>query len=194
MFYKNIKKLIFLLIGLSAAVLLFSGCGREDYESEFILGKSRIHCNGSTITVSAPFELIADGKQADLSPSDAVKIGAEGHNKNMQILVTGNKISDEFNVESLTKGAQDLLLQNQRISNLKTNITPAVIGESSGYCLDFSFTESSGARKTNLILKEYIFSDRDTVWRVIYQYREGDAAGKYLMDKVSGDIVIGSTF
>ena len=154
----KLKRLIFLLLGFSTAVLLLSGCGKTDYESEFIFGKNRIRCNQSVITV------------------------------------TGVQLSDQTNVESLKKEAQTVLEKNAKVSNLNTEISPIDIGNSTGYRLSFSFTESSGARRTDLVVNEYIFSDQNTVWRVIYQYRKGDPAGKYLMDKTAGNIVIGSTF
>lgn len=199
----KLKRLIFLLLGFSTAVLLLSGCGKTDYESEFIFGKNRIRCNQSVITVTTPFELLAEKTEgvpsdgyisAELLPSDSQKAAAEGHNKNLQILVTGVQLSDQTNVEFLKKEAQTVLEKNAKVSNLNTEISPIDIGNSTGYRLSFSFTESSGARRTDLVVNEYIFSDQNTVWRVIYQYRKGDPAGKYLMDKTAGNIVIGSTF
>lgn len=43
-------------------------------------------------------------------------------------------------------------------------------------------------------MKEYIFRQDRTLWRVIYQYRTEDPVGKALAERIEGRIVQGATF
>ena len=178
---------LFVLAGFSA------GCGHS-VEDQFIYGKNRIHCDNATITVATPFELISDGKQVDLGARDAQVVHAEGHNGNMQLLVTGNKKSAELSEEILASQAEEVLRNNSNLSNIKADTKEIALGTVKAHELTFSFTESSRGRQTNLTVKEYIFSQSDVVWRVIYQYRSNDEIGKALVDRLAGQIVLGSEF
>ena len=187
------QKKLLLSLGLLSMAMLPAGCGNS-LDDQFVFGKNRVHCNGATITVATPFEMMSDGKQVDLASREATTVNAEGHNKNMQILVTGNKISSEKNEAKLVQDAQELLQSNTHLANLKMDKQEVAIGEQKGTCLTFQFTESNRGKKTDLTVKEYIFTYQDTVWRVIYQYRSGDEVGKALTDRLAGQISVGSVF
>ncbi len=190
---KHWQKNLMLSIGLMGVCLLPAGCGNS-LDDQFVFGKNRIHCNGSTITVSIPFEMVADGQQADLADRQAEKVNAEGHNGHIQVLVTGNKVSSEKNEAKLVQESQEILKENSNLTNLKSDKKEVSIGNTKGTCLTFSFTESSRGKKTDLTVQEYIFTYQDTVWRVIYQYRTGDEIGKALADRLAGKIALGSEF
>lgn len=187
------QKKLLLSLALFGVAMLPSGCGNS-LDDQFVFGKNRVHCGGETITVATPFEMVSDGKQVDLGNREASTVNAEGHNAHMQILVTGNKVSAEKNETKLVQDAQDILKDNNNLSNLKSDKKEISIGNTKGTCLTFSFTESSRGKKTDLTVKEYIFTQGNTVWRVIYQYRTGDEVGKALADRLAGQIALGSEF
>lgn len=179
--------------GLLLGSLLFAGCGNS-LDDQFPFGKNRIHCDNETITISTPFELVSNGKQVDLGARDVDKVNAEGHNAHLQILVTGNKVSDTMNEKKLVEEAESILKKDPAISNLKSDKKAFTSGDIKGTELIFTLTESAKGRKTDLTVQEYIFTQKNTVWRVIYQYRSGDETGKALADRVAGKIALGSEF
>lgn len=187
------KTKLVLSAGLLLGSLLFAGCGNS-LDDQFPFGKNRIHCDNETITISTPFELVSNGKQVDLGARDVDKVNAEGHNAHLQILVTGNKVSDTMNEKKLVEEAESILKKDPAISNLKSNKKVFTSGDIKGTELIFTLTESAKGRKTDLTVQEYIFTQKDTVWRVIYQYRSGDETGKALADRVAGKIALGSEF
>lgn len=190
----KIKKAKILLAGtLLGAVLLVSGCG-SSLDDQFVFGKNRIHCDNQTITVSTPFELVSNGKQVDLGDRAASVVKAEGHNNHLQILVTGAKTAPDMNETILVSEAQDILKSNPALTHLTSDTQSVKIGSLDGKKLTFTFTETGNGRSTDLTVEEYIFTEKQTVWRVIYQYRTGDSIGKALADRVSGKIALGSEF
>lgn len=192
MFLKKIKPLLSAMF--ICGTLLFSGCGTMNVNDDFIFGKNRIHCAGETITIVTPFELVSEGKQVDLGDRNTTRVNAEGHNNNLQILVTGNAISETYNVEKLSNEAVNVLKNNPSLSELNTRVDSVPVGNTTGKLLTFTFTESGKGHKIALTVKEYIFSGKNTVWRVIYQYRTGDELGKGLAERVTGRISSGSEF
>ncbi len=190
---KHWQKKCLASLALFAAVELLAGCA-SGIEDQFVFGKNRIHCDNATITVATPFELISDGKQVDLGARDAQVVHAEGHNANMQILVTGNKKTESLTEDTLAAQAEGVLRENPNLANLKADKQEISLGQTKAHALTFQFTETSRGRKTDLTVKEYIFSQNDTVWRVIYQYRSQDEVGKALVDRLAGQIVLGSEF
>lgn len=192
MYLKKVRT--FLSAMFICGTLMLSGCGTMNANDDFIFGKNRIHCAGETITIVTPFELISEGKQVDLGNRNATRVNAEGHNNNLQILVTGNAVSENYNVEKLSGDAVNVLKNNPSLSDLKTKENTVTVGNKEGKLLTFTFTESGNGHKTALTVKEYIFSGKNTVWRVIYQYRSGDQLGKELADRVAGQITSGSEF
>ncbi|HBK27896.1 MAG TPA: hypothetical protein DDY92_05020 [Dialister sp.] len=187
------QKNLLLSIGLLGVAMLPAGCGNS-LDDQFVFGKNRIHCNGSTITVSIPFEMVADGQQVDLGPRQASRVNAEGHNGHIQVLVTGNKVTEDKNEALLVKDAEEVLKGNNNLSNLTSDKKDVTIGKVPGTLLTFQFTESNRGKKTDLTVKEYIFTYENTVWRVIYQYRTHDEVGKALVDRLGGQIALGSEF
>lgn len=187
------KTKLVLSAGLLLGSLLFAGCGNS-LDDQFPFGKNRIHCDNETITISTPFELVSNGKQVDLGARDVDKVNAEGHNAYLQILVTGNKVSDTMNEKKLVEEAESILKKDPAISNLKSDKKAFTSGDIKGTELIFTLTESAKGRKTDLTVQEYIFTQKNTVWRVIYQYRSGDETGKALADRVAGKIALGSEF
>lgn len=187
------KTKLVLSAGLLLGSLLFAGCGNS-LDDQFPFGKNRIHCDNETITISTPFELVSNGKQVDLGARDVDKVNAEGHNAHLQILVTGNKVSDTMNEKKLVEEAESILKKDPAISNLKSDKKSFTSGDIKGTELIFTLTESAKGRKTDLTVQEYIFTQKNTVWRVIYQYRSGDETGKALADRVAGKIALGSEF
>ena len=163
-------------------------------DDQFVFGKNRIHCDNQTITISTPFELVSDGKQVDLGDRGASLVKAEGHNGYLQILVTGDTISEKRNESKLVKEAEEIMKNNSSLSHLETTKQSVSIGNTKGEQLIFHFTETNKGKSTNLIVEEYIFTQENTVWRVIYQYRSGDEIGRALAERVSGKIVLGSEF
>ncbi len=190
---KYLKKILFTILTMVFVTVAFTGCGQNDFSSDFVIGKSRVHTETSTITVETPFELIANGKLSDAAPK-AQTVNAEGHNNNLQILVTGNPISTEYSKSVLTEKALNLMKSNPNLKNLKSATDLVKVGSVEANALTFDFVDSSRGKDVHLILKEYIFEDKNTVWRVIYQYRADDEAGKYLFTKLSGKITLGATF
>ena len=68
------------------------------------------------------------------------------------------------------------------------------MGDVKAQQLSFSFTETARGKNVELSVEEYIFLRKGVVWRVIYQYRSQDEVGKALVQKVAGQIAMGSTF
>lgn len=190
----NIKKTRLLLAaGLMGTMLLFSGCGGS-LDDQFVFGKNRIHCDNQTITISTPFELVSNGKQVDLGDRGASVVKAEGYNSHLQILVTGDKATADVNEKVLVSDAQEILKSNPALSHVKSEVKDVSIGDLKGKKLTFTFTESSRGKSTDLTVDEYIFTQKNTVWRVIYQYRTTDSIGKALAERVAGKIALGSEF
>lgn len=190
----NLKKSkIILTAGLLGTSLLFAGCG-SSLDDQFVFGRNRIHCDNQTITISTPFELVSNGKQVDLGDRAASVVKAEGHNNHLQILVTGEKVTADMNEKILVSEAQDMLKGNPALSNVKSDVKDVKIGSLDGKKLTFTFTETGRGKSTDLTVDEYIFTQKDTVWRVIYQYRSADTTGQALAERVSGKIVLGSEF
>lgn len=178
---------------LSAALLGMAGCGGESLDDQFIFGKNRISCANETITLEVPFEMGVQGQMADLAPRDSSKVNAEGHNRHMQILVTG-EIAAGKTAESQAAAASDMMKKEPSVTNLKETRDAVKIGGADGIRLTFSFDDVSKGQTTALTVKEYIFPLGHTMWRVIYQYRTGDPVGKALTERVEGRIVQGATF
>lgn len=177
---------------LAAAVFAMAGCGSDTLDDQFIFGKNRISCAGETITLEVPFEMGIAGQMADLAPKDSSKVNAEGHNRYMQILVTGE--ATDKSVEALAAEASSTIRREAAVENLKETKDEVRVGDSGGIRLTFSFDDVSRDRRTALTVKEYIFREGKTLWRVIYQYRTGDPMGQALTERVEGRIVQGATF
>lgn len=94
-------------------VLLLSGCSGNNVRDKFVFGKNRISCNNTTITVLTPFELIANGKQAEISDRNAHKIMAEGHNQHIRIFVMGDKNTINESISAAEESAETLLRNNK---------------------------------------------------------------------------------
>lgn len=184
---------VLLAAALAGAAMLPAGCGNS-LDDQFVFGKNRVHCNNATITVATPFELVWEGKQVDLSPLSSDTVAAQGQNAHLQILVTGNKVSSDKNEKLLTEEASQVLSKDTKLSNLKSSSEPFTVGDTKGTKLNFTFTDNSRGRHTNLTVDDYIFTQNDTVWRVIYQYRTDDPVGKELAGRLSGKIALGSEF
>ena len=182
-----------LSLGLLAVAMLPAGCGNS-IDDQFPFGKNRIHCDGETITVATPFELISNGKQVDLADRQAETVHAEGHNANMQILVTGTKASEGKDAKTLAEEAKRILADNPNLKNVKSQQKEIILGDVKAQQLSFSFTETARGKSTELSVEEYIFLRKGVIWRVIYQYRSHDEVGKALVKKVAGQIAMGSTF
>lgn len=191
--YNHWQKKWALSLGLLAVAMLPAGCGNS-IDDQFPFGKNRIHCDGETITVSTPFELISNGKQVDLGDRQAETVHAEGHNANMQILVTGTKESEGKDAKTLAKEAERILTDNPNLKNLRCEQKEITLGDGKAQQLSFSFTEIVNGKNIELSVEEYIFLQKGIVWRVIYQYRSQDEVGKALTQKVAGQIAMGSTF
>lgn len=193
-FLKSKLSAVLMVVLLSAIGLSLAGCGKESLDDEFIFGKNRVHCENSTITLSTPFEIISEGKQVDLVGRGEEKVSAEGHNEHLQILVTGNQVSSDENEEKLVKEAPAILQNNPSVSRLKVENKTFSLGDTKTNVLNFTFAETDKSRTTDLSVREYIFTYQGVVWRVIYQYRTGDATGKALADRVEGKISMGTSF
>lgn len=178
---------------LAAAVLATAGCGQESLDDQFIFGRNRITCANETITLDVPFEMGVGGEMADLAPKDSPKVNAEGHNRYMQILVTGEAGSGKT-AESQAAAASAMMQSEETVTNLRETREAIRIGDADGVRLTFSFDDISHGAPTGLTVKEYIFTQGHTLWRVIYQYRTGDPVGKALAERVEGRIVPGATF
>lgn len=186
------KGRFFLAAVLASELLLTAGCGQESLDDQFIFGKNRISCANETITVEVPFELGVQGQMADLAPKDSGKVSAEGHNRYMQVLVTGE--ATDKTAETQAAEAVAMMRQEASVTDLQEKAEPARIGETEGVCLTFSFTDTSRGQPAALTVKEYIFRQDRTLWRVIYQYRTEDPVGKALAERIEGQIVQGATF
>lgn len=191
--YNHWQKKWALSLGLLAVAMLPAGCGNS-IDDQFPFGKNRIHCDGETITVATPFELISNGKQVDLADRQAETVHAEGHNANMQILVTGTKASEGKDAKMLAEEAKRILADNPNLKNVKSQQKEITLGDVKAQQLSFSFTETARGKSTELSVEEYIFLRKGVIWRVIYQYRSHDEVGKALVQKVAGQIAMGSTF
>lgn len=187
------KGRLFLAVALLGTVLVVSGCGSQTLDDQFVFGKNRISCANETITLEVPFEMGISGKMADLAPKDGEKVNAEGHNQYMQILVTGERNPGKT-VEGEAEAAASLMGSNASVTGLQTQKDTVDIGPMKGIRLTFSFTDMEKGRSTELTVKEYIFQQKNTIWRVIYQYRTGDPVGKSLAERLEGKIVPGATF
>ena len=166
-FLKSKLSAVLMVVLLSAIGLSLAGCGKESLDDEFIFGKNRVHCENSTITLSTPFEIISEGKQVDL-------VGR--------------------GEEKVVKEAPAILQNNPSVSRLKVENKTFSLGDTKANVLNFTFAETDKSRTTDLSVREYIFTYQGVVWRVIYQYRTGDATGKALADRVEGKISMGTSF
>lgn len=111
------KGRIFLAAVLASALLLTAGCGQESLDDQFIFGKNRISCANETITVEVPFELGVQGQMADLAPKDSGKVSAEGHNRYMQVLVTGE--ATDKTAEAQAAEAVAMMRQEASVTDLQ---------------------------------------------------------------------------
>ena len=175
------------------SVLLTSGCAPTSLEDEFILGKNRISCANQTITLEVPFEMGVQGRMADMAPKDSAKVSAEGNNKHIQILVTG-ELAAEKNVMAQMAAASELMNNEESVANLTEIKESITLGNMNGVCMTFSFDDISRSSPVSLTVKEYMFKQGDVLWRVIYQYRTEDPVGKALTERVEGKIVEGVAF
>ena len=112
--YNHWQKKWALSLGLLALAMLPAGCGNS-IDDQFPFGKNRIHCGGETITVATPFELISNGRQVDLGDRQAETVHAEGHNANMQLLVTGTKEGAGKDAKTLAEEAKSILAVEEYI-------------------------------------------------------------------------------
>lgn len=187
------KYKIFSACAAAAVIMAAAGCGQAGLDDEFVFGKNRISCANETITIEVPFEMGIQGKMADLAPKDLPKVNAEGHNPHMQILVTGERAGGKT-VEAQAEAASAMMRGNPTVSGLKEERNAVRIGNTEGIRMTFVFTVAEKNRSADLTVKEYIFPQNDTLWRVIYQYRTNDPVGKALTERVEGKIVQGATF
>lgn len=187
----NTKKLICSL-ATAAVVMLMSGCGNQSIEDQFVFGKTRVHCADATITINSPFELAVNGKQADLGPRDTDSVNAEGHNQNIQIIVSASRAGSGETVDSEKQKALDIMTSDQMLTNLKTDVKTAKAAGQDAQVLTFTFTENDQGMSTNLTVIEYIFEYKNVVWRTIYQFRTDDPVGKALAERLAGKILPGT--
>lgn len=138
-------------------VLLLSGCSGNNVRDKFVFGKNRISCNNTTITVLTPFELIANGKQAEISDRNADKIMAEGHNQHIRIFVMGDKNTINESISAAAESAETLLRNNKRVTNLKVEKADNKFNNEDAKVLRFSYVEKAREEKTALTVNEYIF-------------------------------------
>lgn len=179
---------------LAAVIISASGCGNEGIEDSFVFGKTRVHYDRDTITLEAPFELGVDRRASDLS-SIGPSLAAVGANKNIQILVSGKKVSDGWTVSAVKEDALSMITEDSRhISNLNAKTKQVMMGDIPAEELQFSFTETGRAEPADLTVVEYIFQSGHTIWRVIYQYRTHDPVGQSLTNRIAGHITEGTTF
>lgn len=190
---EKMKRNILLDMTLAGAVLVMTGCGGTRLDDDFVFGKNRISCANETITVAVPFEMGIAGQMADLAPKDVEKINAEGHNRYMQVLVSGEK-AGTATMNSLADKAEALMAENSHVSGLQKSRETVTLDRGEAIRLTFQFTDTEKGRSDALTVKEYIFQQGETLWRVIYQYRSGDPVGKALTDRVEGHIVRKATF
>ena len=187
----NTKKLICSL-ATAAVVMLMSGCGNQSIEDQFVFGKTRVHCADATSTINSPFELAVNGKQADLGPRDTDSVNAEGHNQNIQIIVSASRAGSRETVDSEKQKALDIMTSDQMLTNLKTDVKTAKAAGQDAQVLTFTFTENDQGMSTNLTVIEYIFEYKNVVWRTIYQFRTDDPVGKALAERLAGKILPGT--
>ncbi len=179
---------------LFCVVLFVSGCGNETLTDKFVFGKNRISCANATITVTTPFELISEGEQVESKDRSDTRISAEGHNKNLQMIITAKQIEGNETAELLTNEAKAVLQGDSYVTDLKTEESHVKIGTEDGRKLVFVFDETVNSKKTNLTVTEYIFEYEGVLWRVIYQYRSIDETGRQLTELIAGKIYLGTTF
>lgn len=179
---------------LAAGMLLTAGCGNEGIDDSFVFGKTRVHYGRDTITLEAPFELGVGRTASDLS-SIGPSLVAAGENKSIQIVVSGKKVSDGWDVSTAKQDALSKITEDStHISHLNVQNEQIMLGNIPAEVLTFSFTETSRSEPVDLTITEYIFESGDTIWRVIYQHRTHDPIGQALMDRIAGHISEGTTF
>ncbi len=191
--YNHWQKKWVLSLGLLALAMLPAGCGNS-IDDRFPFRKNRIPCGGETITVATPFELISNEQAGHLGDRQAETFHAEGHNANMQLLVTGTKEGEGKDAKTLAEEAKSILADNPNLKNVRSQQKEITLGDVKAQQLSFSFTETARGKNIELSVEEYIFLRKGVVWRVIYQYRSQDEVGKALVQKVAGQIAMGSTF
>jgi hypothetical protein len=192
---KTMKHKFLLSCALAAIVTVMAGCGSSSsIEDQFVFGRTRVHCADSTVSVLSPFELVVNGKQADLGDKSADKVNAEGHNSNIQILVTANRTESGETPAALAEKAENILKNDGNISDLKSERKQGKVGDQNAEILNFTFSEMNRGTPVDLTIREYIFDYGQATWRVIYQYRTNDPTGTALADHVAGQLVMGESF
>lgn len=177
---------------LAGAVLLLSGCGAASVEDQYVFGSSRVTCGGDTITLSVPFELAVKGKQSDLAPKNGETVTAVGSNRGLQVVVVGNHVGDDKDIGTVAASSEAAMENNSALTGLKTVKQDSTVDGEKAVRLTFTFREEGRGGPADLTAEEYIFRRGNALWRVIYQYRTEDPAGKALYDKVAGKITFGA--
>ena len=157
--YNHWQKKWALSLGLLALAMLPAGCGNS-IDDQFPFGKNRIHCGGETITVATPFELISNGRQVDLGDRQAETVHAEGHNANMQLLVTGTKEGEGKDAKTLAEEAKSILADNPNLKNVRSQQKEITLGDVKAQQLSFSFTETARGKNIELSVEEIFSSGR----------------------------------
>ena len=127
-----------------------------------------------------------------LGPRDTDSVNAEGHNQNIQIIVSASRAGSGETVDSEKQKALDIMTSDQMLTNLKTDVKTAKAAGQDAQVLTFTFTENDQGMSTNLTVIEYIFEYQNVVWRTIYQYRTDDPVGKALAERLAGKILPGT--
>ena len=136
--------------------MLPAGC-ENSIDDQFPFGKNRIHCGGETFSVASPFELISIGRQVDLGDRQAETVHAEGHNANMQLLVTGTKEVEGKDAKTLAEEAKSILADNPNLKNVRSQQKEITLGDVKAQQLSFSITETARGKNVELSVEEYIF-------------------------------------
>lgn len=187
------KLKLYTAAALTAASLLFAGCGNASLDDEFVFGKNRISCANETVTVLVPFEMVVNGNLADLAPKDTDKVYARGNNRYIQVIVMGDA-SDTETVESAAAAAEARIRGSKAVSEVNAESEDVTVAGTAGKKLTITLVDTTKGKKTALTMTEYIFRQDKTIWQVIYQYRTGDATGEALTRRVAGEIEKGATF
>jgi len=168
--------------------MVVSGCGSDNVLDKYSFGNQVIKASNSEVIIPSPFELGYNSTITATKKGDPIDSYAGSNSKvlvNVEAYLPTGKpqqtpqglINDELNA---MKSVQNFKIVKSESTNIMLSGIPALkqtitfIGQN-----DMKFS-----------LLQYVFTDNDVLWNIVYQYRTDDAEGQSIVDYVADKIQV----
>lgn len=180
------KKILLLLSIL--VVVIVSGCGSDNVLDKYSFGNQVIKVSNSEVTIPSPFELGYNSTITATKKGDPIKSYAGTNNKvlvNVEAYLPNGK--PQQTPQSLVDDEINAMKNVQNFKVVKSESTTIMLSGTPALKQTITFI---GQNDMKFSLLQYIFTDNDVLWNIVYQYRTDDAEGQAIVDYVTDKIQV----